>query len=306
MQPESCQAPYFKYHPSRRNSESSKEAIEATKDPDLGEPLELGPEVTCFLRGLAKNSVGEEKAPSPKPLVKELHRWVTWRAEACETPGWWRELLAVPEVQDCEELAQKVQASFHLPKRVSKLNKMENYHQAPPAPLCLLKKNFLPPPDSIFACQDIREVQREKMVAYAQALQCWAEKTDLPTGGKPHLLAESVKELWEEMKCYLSFSDEEVFKGVTLPEETSANPVKEAEPHSWQPPLRCKLPQRQLGNQLQRGSPLSSPVGRRYCTHPNLWWLWGRCPICQEVWGRGFIIGRWWLPLQKLPPLHKN
>ena len=108
---------------------------------------------------------------------------------------------------------------------------MENYHQAPPAPPCLLKKNFLPPTNSIFACQDIRQVQRGKMVTYAQALQDWVEKTDLPTGGKQYLLAESVKELQEEMKCYLS-SDKEVFKGVTLPEEMSANPVKEAKPHS--------------------------------------------------------------------------
>ena len=34
------------------------------------------------------------------------------------------------------------------------------------------------------------------------------------------------------MKCYPSFSDKEVFKGMTLPEEVSAYPVKEAEPHS--------------------------------------------------------------------------
>ena len=42
----------------------------------------------------------------------------------------------------------------------------------------------------------------------------------------------SVKELWEEMKCYLSFSDKEVFEGVTPLEETSINPAEEAEPHS--------------------------------------------------------------------------
>ena len=86
MQPESCLVPYFEYHPSRRNSESSREAM-ATKDPNLEEPPELEPEVACFLRGLAKNSEEEEKAPSPKPPVKELCRWVTWRAEACETHG---------------------------------------------------------------------------------------------------------------------------------------------------------------------------------------------------------------------------
>ena len=147
IQPENCPAPYFKYHPSRMNLESGREAM-ATKDPDLEEPLELRPEVTCFLRRLAKNSEEEEKVPSPKPPVKELHKWVAWKAEAWKTPGWWRELLAVPEVQ----------ALFQLPKRASELHKMENYHQAPPAPLCLLRKNFLPPPNSIFTCQDIQEM----------------------------------------------------------------------------------------------------------------------------------------------------
>ena len=69
-------------------------------------------------------------------------------------------------------------------------------------------------------------------MAYAHALQYWVEKTDLPTGGQPCLLVESVKELQEEMRCYLSFSDKEVFKGVTPPEEMSANPAEKAKPHS--------------------------------------------------------------------------
>ena len=124
----------------------------ATKDPDLEEPLELGPEVTSFLRGLADNLEEEEEAPSPERPVKELHEWVVWRAEMCKTPDWWRELLAVPGVPDCKKLVQKVQALFCHPKRASEVNKMENYYQASPAPLCLLRKNFQLPPDSIFAC----------------------------------------------------------------------------------------------------------------------------------------------------------
>ena len=111
-----------------------------------------------------------------------------------------RALLAVPRGANCKKLAQKVQASFSHPKRISEVNKTENYYQAP-TPSCLLRKNFQPPPDSIFACQDIREMQREKTVTYTHALQYWVEKTDLPTGGQPHLLAESVKELQEEMRC---------------------------------------------------------------------------------------------------------
>ena len=111
-QPENCPAPYFKYHLSRRNSESGGEVV-ATKDPNLEKPPELGPEVTCFLRGLAKNlEEEEEKVPSPKPLVKELHKWVMQRAEACKMPSWWRELMAVPEVEDCEKLVWEVQALF--------------------------------------------------------------------------------------------------------------------------------------------------------------------------------------------------
>ena len=100
---------------------------------------------------------------------------------------------------------------------------------APPAPLCLLRKNFQLPPNSIFACRDIQEMQREKTVAYACALQYWAEKTDLPTEGKPCLLAESVKELWEEMRCYLTFADKEVCEGVTPPDEMSTEPAEKAE-----------------------------------------------------------------------------
>ena len=50
MQPESCPAPYFKYNPSLRNSESGREVM-ATKDPDLEESPGLEWEVTSFLVG---------------------------------------------------------------------------------------------------------------------------------------------------------------------------------------------------------------------------------------------------------------
>ena len=130
MQPESCPASYFEYNPSSRNSESGREVM-ATKDPDLEEPLELGLEVTSFLRGLAKNSSEEEKGPSPKTPVKELCKWVAWKTEMCETPDWWRELLAVPGVKDYKELVQKVWALFCHPKRASEVNKTENYYKAP-------------------------------------------------------------------------------------------------------------------------------------------------------------------------------
>ena len=73
------------------------------------------------------------------------------------------------------------------------------------------------------------------MVAYAKALQFWVEKANLPTQGQPCLLARSIVELREEMKCYVSFSDEDVFSGVALPEEPSNTQSKEAAPKSSQP-----------------------------------------------------------------------
>ena len=137
----------------------------------------------------------------------------------------------VPGVDDYNKLACEVWASFGLPNRVSKLCQVKNDHQALPAPLCVHWKNFLLLPDSIFACWDIWEIQWEKMVAYAQALQFWAEKADLPTGGRPCQLVGSIRALGrDEMLPVLS--DEDVFKDIGLPEETPIPPTKEAAPQS--------------------------------------------------------------------------
>ena len=70
----------------------------------------------------------------------------------------------------------------------------------------------MPPAESIYTCRDIRE----KVVAYTRALQHWAEQNNLPAGGGPQSVAESVLELREEVKWYLSFTDEEVFQGMAL------------------------------------------------------------------------------------------
>ena len=42
-------------------------------------------------------------------------------------------------------------------------------------------------------------------------------------------------ELREEMKCYVSFTDEDVFSGVALPEESPITQTKEATPKGSQP-----------------------------------------------------------------------
>ena len=129
------------------------------------------------------------------------------------------------------------------------------------------------PPDSIFASQDIREVPREKVVAYTRALQYWAEQNDLPTGGEPHLLAKGVLELREEVKWYLTFTNEEVFWGVAILEAyeekglTTPSPLmSQRHPLYW----NCN-PRKKLQNSLD---------GIKCYTHPGQWLLLGR-PLSQ-------------------------
>ena len=109
------------------------------------------------------------------------------------------------------------------------------------------------------------------MVSYAQALQFWAEKVNLPTEGKSHLLAGSVVELWEEMKCYISFSDEDVFKGIALPEEAPIIPPKDviiegAMPTTADPPAT----EATLELAEEKRPQTRSLVGRKYSAPLNL------------------------------------
>ena len=150
-------------------------------------------------------------------------------------PDWWQELAEVPRIDDHQELAQEVQASFELPWQISKQHSVENYYQVPPAPPCICQKSFLLQHDPKFTCWDIRELQLEEVVDYARALQFWVEKANLPTQGQPCILVGSVVELREEMKHYISFPDEAVFSGVALLEEPSTTQPEEAIPKSAQP-----------------------------------------------------------------------
>ena len=82
-------------------------------------------------------------------------------------------------------------------------------------------------------------------MAYAWALQFWVENANLPTKDKPCLLVGSIIELWDVISCYLSFSNEDVFKGMAPPEETSIIPPEEVIPRvpsqHWLAPLQRKL-----------------------------------------------------------------
>ena len=97
--------------------------------------------------------------------------------------------------------------------------------QPSPALPCLHCQRFMPPVISIYASRDVREIPREKAIAYARALQHFAKQNNLPKRNERCLLAESVMELRREIGFYLSFTDEEVFRGVDLPKKEESCPM---------------------------------------------------------------------------------
>ena len=130
-------------------------------------------------------------------------------------PTWWQELLEIMEVTDIQELAQKIRASFELPQWMTEMHDIKNYYLAPPAPRCIQQKAFLPPPDPMFPCWDIKRAIPED-----HSLQYWAEKANLPTPGQPCLLVRCILELRKAMELYMSFSDEAILDGATSQEES--------------------------------------------------------------------------------------
>ena len=184
---------------------------------DLGPPLELGPDVEQFFQGLAGKCKEDAGSHFPAELpAEEYKKWVESRWWAVDTQRWWQELEMIPDVDDIQKLAQKIRASFQLPQQMSKVHNIQNCYLAPPIPNCLCQKDFLSPPDIRFPCWELWEEQWKKTVAYAQALQCWAKRANLPTLGQPSLLAESMLELHETMEQYVSFSNNIILGSVVL------------------------------------------------------------------------------------------
>ena len=121
----------------------------------LEELPELKPTVASFLQESPETSDKEGKKMPPEPNITDFSQWVPWKSERCETPDWWEELLAEPGKEDAKRLAREVRAYFVLPQQMWELDLREATLQAPPVLLCLCKKKFMPPANSIFACRDI-------------------------------------------------------------------------------------------------------------------------------------------------------
>ena len=79
----------------------------------------------------------------PEPSIRNIEIWLHWQACQLDTPHWWVELTAIPDVENPKRLAQKIYTSFLIPAVRCETFPGQEY-TAPPAPKCLTRNMFLP------------------------------------------------------------------------------------------------------------------------------------------------------------------
>ena len=139
---------------------------------------------------------------STEPSVSDVETWLEWQAKQLGTPTWWMELQAIPGIGDPWKLAQEIRASFYIPE-VRMRTLQEPGYTAPLALRSLNRNAFLP--DDL-SYQDVRQKLALLMIASTRSLQYWAEKQRPPRSRNPHPLAESVVELREVVKEFVTFN----------------------------------------------------------------------------------------------------
>ena len=77
-----------------------------------------------------------------EPSIMDVKIWLDWQACQLDMSCWWRELTAIPGVEDPWKLTQKIWASFSIPEVRSRVFLGQDY-TAPPAPKCLTQNMFL-------------------------------------------------------------------------------------------------------------------------------------------------------------------
>ena len=121
-------------------------------------------------------------------------------------------MVAILEMKDPKRLAWKIWASFLIPA-VRCETFLNQEYTVPPAPKCLTRSRFL-------------QLQPKLLIlAYAWALQYWAEKVNSPTLDNYHPLVMSVVELRWQVGEHVTFSKWDVLCGLedAVPEARSQN-----------------------------------------------------------------------------------
>ena len=132
-------------------------------------------------------------------------------------PTWWMELQAILGRRDPWKLAQKIRASFYIPE-VRMKSLLEPGYTAPPALRSLDRNAFLP---NDLSYHDMQQKPALLMMVYARSLQYWAEKQSLPRSWDLCPLVESVIELWEMVKEYVTINYLDIIRDLGMTNEES-------------------------------------------------------------------------------------
>ena len=160
----------------------------------------------------------DTKNYSTEPSVSNVETWLEWQANHLGTPAWWTKLQAIPGIRDPWKLAWKIGASVYIPE-VRMRTLLEPQYTVPPAPRSLDRNAFL---WDDLSYEDVWQKLALLMIAYTRSLQYWAEKQSLPRSWNLCPLAESVVELWEAVKEYITFNLQDVIWGLGTDEEPKA------------------------------------------------------------------------------------
>ena len=168
--------------------------------------------LTWGVPGISRRGDNSQLTLPPEPSFNNSSEWVRWCAEQLETPTWWQELSEVPSQMDVQEFVRSVQALFQLPKASNHAPGVDNDYMVPPSPQSLNHDWFLPISNMRFGGQDYCMRQPQKTLAYAKALQYWAEKAQPAPLGRHHQMAESMLELQRTMEPLTMFTNAEVLE----------------------------------------------------------------------------------------------
>ena len=164
------------------------------------------------------SSEGGTKSYSMEPSVSDVETWLEWQANQLGNPAWWTELQAIPGIRDPQKLVWKVRALFYIPK----VRMRPYWSLGTPFPLH--------PEVSIgtFSYQMTSPIKMcgknwpSLTVTYARSLQYWVEKQSLIRHWSLRPLAESVMELREVVKEYVTFNHQDIIHGLGTDEEPQA------------------------------------------------------------------------------------
>ena len=66
----------------------------------------LRPELECFLEApTTRQGTGDRQGSMLEPSIDNYEMWLEWQAHQLDTPKWWKELVAIPNVGDPKRLA---------------------------------------------------------------------------------------------------------------------------------------------------------------------------------------------------------